>query len=202
MGGRGGMAAQPELSIARERGQLTTTGLKLRKGTPFDAWVAIGRRIGELSSASAWWLGDWLVFGEDCFGDRYKAAVAATGLEYQTLRNYAWVARRVDASRRRSGLSLQHHAEVAALPEADQELWLLRAERLRWSRNELRRQLTTVRRRLAADPEACGDVTHRVRVPVRREERWREAAALCDQDLAEWMVTVIDAAAEQVLTDG
>jgi hypothetical protein len=192
------MAARAELSIHPERGRLTLTGLKLRNDTPFDAWVAVGRRIGELSSASAWWLGDWLVFGEDRFGDRYRTAVAATSLDYQTLRNYAWVARRVDASRRRSGLSLQHHAEVAALPEADQELWLRRAERFRWSRNELRRQLAG-RRRRGVRSEAGEEITCRVRVPARREDRWREAAARCDQGLAEWIVTVIDAAADEVL---
>jgi hypothetical protein len=187
------------LAIDNGRGQWSQTCLKLRTDMTFDAWLGIGRRIGELSSASAWWLGDWLVFGADSFGDRYKAAVAATSLDYQTLRNYAWVARRVEPDRRRSALSLQHHAEVAALPEPDQELWLRRAERFRWSRNELRRQLATTRRRLRQGDDACHDITCRVRVAARRQERWREAAALCEQDFAEWLVAAIDAAADDVL---
>lgn len=185
-------------SIGQDRGQWTPTGLRLRRETPFDAWVAIGHRIGELSSASAWWLGDWLVFGEDSFGDRYKAAVALTSLDYQTLRNYASVARRVEPSRRRSRLSFQHHAEVAALLEAEQELWLWRAERSRWSRNELRRQLASARRK-GSQRGQDADITCRVRVPAHRQERWREAAAVCDQDLLEWMVSAIDAAADRVL---
>ncbi len=186
-------------TIGHERGQWTQTSLKLRTDVTFDTWVSIGRRIGELSSASAWWLGDWLVFGEDCFGDRYKAAVAATSLDYQTLRNYAWVARRVEPGRRRHALSMQHHAEVAALPEPDQELWLRRAERFRWSRNELRRQLAVTRRRLRERDDAHSDITCRVRVAALRQERWREAAALCEQDFAEWVVAAIDAAADDVL---
>ena len=41
-------------------------------------------------------------------------------LDYQTLRNYAWVARRFAMSRRRDTLSFGHHAEVPALPEPEQ----------------------------------------------------------------------------------
>ena len=49
-------------------------------------------------------------------------------LDYQTLRNYAWVARRFPAGRRRAGVSFAHHAEVARLPEPEQDYWLRRAE--------------------------------------------------------------------------
>lgn len=184
-------------SIGQDRAQWAQTGLRLHSDMPFDAWVAIGHRIGELSSASAWWMGDWLVFGEDSFGDRYKTAVALTSLDYQTLRNYASVARRVETSRRRCGLSFQHHAEVAALPEAEQELWLWRAERFGWSRNALRRHLASTRRNPQGGPDAA--ITCRVRVPAHRQERWREAAAICDQELSDWMVSAIEAAADRVL---
>jgi hypothetical protein len=102
-------------------------------------------QIHLIGDSSQWWLADWLVYGQARFPDRYKQAVAETLLEYRTLRNYAVVARRVDMSRRRDKLSFQHHAEVAALPEPDQDLWLNRAERLGWSLSELRRQLRNAR---------------------------------------------------------
>jgi hypothetical protein len=41
--------------------------------------------------------------------------------------NYAWVARRFAMSRRRDTLSFGHHAEVAALPEPEQDFWLREA---------------------------------------------------------------------------
>ncbi|MFD9426223.1 MULTISPECIES: hypothetical protein [unclassified Streptomyces] len=74
-------------------------------------------------NSSAWWLADWLIHGEATYGwRRYKEAVERTGLDYQTLRHYAWVARRFEHDRRRDSLSFAHHAAVqsnrAALPDS------------------------------------------------------------------------------------
>jgi G:T-mismatch repair DNA endonuclease (very short patch repair protein) len=44
-------------------------------------------------------------------------------------------------SRRRDGLSFGHHAEVTALPEAEQNFWLRKAQNLGWSVKQLRHQV-------------------------------------------------------------
>jgi hypothetical protein len=93
------------------------------------------------ASTSAWCLGDWLVYGETRFAGRYRSAIEHTSLEYKTLRNYAWIARKFPHARRRVSLSFGHHAEVAALPDPEQDYWLSQAESLGWSRNSLRREL-------------------------------------------------------------
>ena len=77
-----------------------------------------------VAGSCAWWIGDWLLFGQQAYGQRYKAAAEETGFDYQTLRNYAWVASRFELSRRRDSLSFQHHAEVCALSNEQQEAWL------------------------------------------------------------------------------
>jgi hypothetical protein len=123
----------------------TVGALPLREGMSFHAWLEVGRRIARVANTSAWAVGDWLLFGERAYGERYRTALAATDLDYQTLRNYAWVARRFPLSRRRDTVSFQHHAELASLPEAEQDLWLRRTELNGWSRNELRRQLAGAR---------------------------------------------------------
>src|SRR3954471_4027242 len=105
--------------------------LRLPGSMTYGDWATAGRQLAWLSHGVAWALGDWLLYGQSHFGTRYRDAITATGLDHQTLRNYAWVARSVSPSRRRDKLSFQHHAEVAALSEAEQELWLGRAERLR-----------------------------------------------------------------------
>ena len=181
--------------------RMAPKGLYLRKGMTFGTWVAVGRRILEISNSSGWWLGDWLVYGQDAYGERYKMALEATSLDYQTLKNYAWVARRFAPSRRRVTLSVQHHAEVASLSDAEQDLWLRRAERLGWSRNELRKRLSDQRHAERADRGEV-EVTCRVKVTAAREQRWREAAALCDRSLAEWVIATVDAEAQQVLLAG
>jgi hypothetical protein len=163
----------------------------------FDVWRSTGVCLCELTSASAWWLGDWLVYGERTYGKRYEEALRLLPLSYQTMRNYAWVARRFPASRRRDTLSFQHHAEVAALPEADRDLWLQRAERMRWTRKELRRQRAAVRNARSAGSGPTRVM--RIEVSEEQHERWQRAAAEVDQSLADWLCLVVDAAATSVV---
>jgi hypothetical protein len=117
------------------------TGLQFPRQLPFEKWVRVGRHLAAVSTSSAWCLGDWLIYGEEAYCGRYRDAIEQTSLDYQTLRNYAWVVRRFPLPRRRDTLSFGHHAEVAALTEPEQDFWLRKAEELDWSRNQLRRQV-------------------------------------------------------------
>src|SRR5215471_21732183 len=74
--------------------QVSKSGLLFARTTPLSSWEDIGNQLISLADSSAWWIADWLVYGEDTFKDRYLEAIARTSLNYQTLRNYAWVARR------------------------------------------------------------------------------------------------------------
>jgi hypothetical protein len=107
----------------------------------FEKWLYIGEVLASVRTSSAWCLGDWLVYGEMAYSGRYRDAIKQTSLDYQTLRNYAWVARRFPISRRRDTLSFGHHAEVASLPEPEQDFWLRKAETYGWSTNRLRREV-------------------------------------------------------------
>lgn len=177
---------------------MASSGLQLRPGIDFDTWSAVGDSIIAVTNASAWCLADWLLYGQRAYGQRYKVALARTGLDAQTLRNYAWVARHFPPARRRPKLSFQHHAEVVALDEASQDLWLQRADRFGWSRNELRRQLSAARRpRLAAVDGH--PVVLRIETTLDRERRWREAADAAAQTLVDWMATTADTAAQATL---
>jgi hypothetical protein len=95
---------------------------------------------------------------------------------------------------------MQHHEVVASLPEPEQDLWLERAERLRWSRNELRRQLRAHRdsaKKARRDPHPV--VTLLLNVTPDRERRWVRAAGSVNRDLQEWIVEALDNAAESLL---
>jgi hypothetical protein len=159
------------------------------------AWRSLGRQIFTISDSSAWWLGDWLIYGQSAYPDRYKKAIADTALDYQTLRNYAWVARRFEPYRRRERLSFQHHAEVASLPEDEQDLWLLRAQQHGWSRNQLRRQVQCSRNG-SREQEV---VQLQMSLVADRKQRWQEAAERSEQDLLDWMVAILDRAASSTL---
>ena len=184
--------------LVRTHARTTATALQLHAGLTLDEWSAIGRQISRLSSASAWWLGDWLLYGQSNYQERYQAAVQHSGLDYQTLRNYAWVARAVAMSRRRDRLSFQHHAEVASLPDCDQDVWLARAEGMRWSRATLRCELKKWRTgRPTADLQ--GGLILRLCVSQPREQHWRDAATAARQPLVEWIAASADEAANAVL---
>ncbi|MBV8992735.1 MAG: LmbU family transcriptional regulator [Pseudonocardiales bacterium] len=175
----------------------------LSEGLPFDSWRELGCQVRRVVNCSAWWLGDWLVYGELAYGDRYKQAITDTQLGYQTLRNYAWVARNVPLSRRRDKLSFGHHAEVAALPAEDQKVWLAQAERLSWSLRQLRRrikaeQAVDARRALDADRPAPTRVL-KIDVPTEGHDRWQSAAEQRKCSVADWIIATLDRAASEEL---
>ena len=136
-----------------ERLMLSGTGLQLPRQLPFERWLGIGQQLSAVCTSAAWCLGDWLVFGEQAYAGRYRQAIERTSLDYQTLRNYAWVARRFAMSRRRDTLSFGHHAEVAALPEPEQDFWLRKAEEHRWPVKKLRRQVRASLAERSAEPD-------------------------------------------------
>lgn len=160
-------------------------------------WQDAGPKLFRIVDSSAWCLGDWLVYGQDRYDDRYRVAIDDAGLDYQTLRNYAWIARKFDISRRRDKLSFQHHAEVASLDPELQDVWLDRAEEYGWSRNQLRRQLRSARE---ADGLACRMSTiPALRVEQASAELWYRAADQTSTELREWIVATLDRAASEVL---
>jgi len=196
--------------------QLKESGLLFSSTPSLDAWEAIGRQILSVAESSTWWIADWLAYGEEVFQDRYLEAVKRTNLNYQTLRNYVWVARRFEQSRRRDTLSFGHHAEVAALEVAEQEYWLRKADELNWSRNQLRREVrASLRERegIGTSPdggntEPARGARHATLVPVEvacrvlmleltdeQVARFSTAADALHLSLDEWATTVLEAAA-------
>lgn len=175
-------------------------GLDIRTLLSYDRWREAGIRIARIADSSAWCLGDWLVYGQEMYTDRYQQAIAAAGLDYQTLRNYAWVARRFAMHRRREQLSLQHHAEVAALTEEEQDRWLDMAEKHSWSRNQLREQLRKSRDEQRGSVAQNADaMLPRLSVTRERLQRWCLAAEKSCGRLEPWLISSLDRAASEVL---
>lgn len=170
------------------------SGLRLDPCMPFETWKALGGRIKVRSDASSWWLGDWLVFGRHEYGERHREAIAATGLDDQTLDNLAVIARRFQRSRRRENLSFQHHADVCQMPDAAQENWLNLAAKNRWSKGELKIRIRDAAR---AGPDADAGRVLRVGLKVEpaQERSWREAASRTGRRLEDWITGALDEAA-------
>lgn len=123
---------------ALRRCELSETGITIPAGLPFSEYEKIGAALGAINRASRWALGDWIIYGEETFGEKYAQAIDATGLSYGYLRNIVSTCRRVPPSRRREGVHFSVHAEVAALEPREQSRWLRVAEKEQLTSEDLR----------------------------------------------------------------
>jgi N6-adenosine-specific RNA methylase IME4 len=106
---------------------LKPTGLGVR-GTPSRAeWEACGVLLRRIEGAVQWWIGDWLNYGEKAYGEKYTEAEDLTELERGTLKNYAYVASRIQTSLRNDDLPYHVHVAVAPLEPNQQRAMLARA---------------------------------------------------------------------------
>lgn len=129
------------LADLERAGAITATSIDLPEGTSLDRLEALFSYFGSVGSAIRWYVGDLIVWGEGCYGDRVYAAAEATRLSPGTLQNYASVAGRVAPDRRRAELAFSHHQEVAYLEPSVQAHWLDRAVENGWTKKELRELL-------------------------------------------------------------
>lgn len=180
-------------------------GLQLPRKLTYDKWLSIGHQLASISSSAAWCLGDWLIYGETAFSGRYREAIERTSLEYQTLRNYAWVARHFSVSRRRDTLSFAHHAEVVALSEPEQDFWLRKAAEFHWSVKQLRRELrSSLRERSEGDgryltPDSSDRVVRlQIHVSAEQLETCKAAADDAGLSVEEWAVLALNWAVRRI----
>ncbi|WP_329793980.1 LmbU family transcriptional regulator [Lentzea sp. DG1S-22] len=177
---------------------LTNTGLRIPETLAFEDWERAGHRLSGMADLTSWCLGDWLVYGMNNYADRYRQAIEALGLSYQTLRNYAWVARQFSNERRRSGLSFQHHAEVASLSPEQQDYWLTRAAESAWTTKRLRTAIRDERRSRTTIDNPDTTVS-RLTVRGGHVDRWQEAAQRSGRDFEAWVVESLNHAAARTL---
>ena len=135
------------LPVLHEKLTVTPNGLRFNSDLTFEEWSALAPHIGNALKSMAFVIGDWMIYGEERFAiqpcipgledtdprhirvsaPNYEAAQAATGLDPATLKNYAYVSRRVPLSLRNNILSWEHHKVVAKLNEERQAQWLATA---------------------------------------------------------------------------
>ncbi len=98
----------------------------------------VARRLSTWTNSSRWWMGDLLQFAQWTYGAKYAEAMQILPYAEQTLRNLSAIAGNFEISRRRSGLSVEHHACVLGLERSLQDELLDVAEAERLSRASFR----------------------------------------------------------------
>lgn len=99
------------------------------------------RQLVTVESATPWWLGDLLAFGERTWRETYKDIAARANVEAKTIKNRVWVSKAIQPQDRVAGLSWAVHREVAKLPADEQSIWLERAKAGGWSAETLRDEI-------------------------------------------------------------
>lgn len=116
-------------------------GLQFSGVVPFQEWERRGNELKTVirvyTNNVAWWLGDWIIYGENNFKEKYSQALEGSMYTIGHLRNCVWVCRNVKQENRNPALSFQHHYEVAALDPAMQVEWLAKAELNHWTAKQL-----------------------------------------------------------------
>lgn len=163
------------LAIQDPKFTITPTGIEFHEELSFDEWHLLGQKLTPIGKSIGFMIGDWINFGENAYGEKYKEALAKTGIPYQTLANYAYVARKVDFSCRQENLGFEHHATVAKLKtDEDKKHWLNMAEKHDLSVRRLRKSINFGR--LATEEEVQGDPADRGYVTylalLNRIRRW------------------------------
>lgn len=105
---------------ASHKVEATHNALRIISDLSYDEWEELGRMLQKIGDGVNWWLGDWLVYGEHKYGEKYANAVQVTGRKIEVLKNAQWVANSVKKSTR-VDLSWTHHRYVAHLEPAEQK---------------------------------------------------------------------------------
>lgn len=127
---------------------LTETGAVIAPNISLDAWGGALQTCQAVANASAWALGDLLVFADDHggWGEAASQYLDLTEKSFSTLQKAIYLARQYPPAERLPGLSWSHHAEVAAIKDPDERTaLLLRARDEGWSREHLRAYRTETR---------------------------------------------------------
>lgn len=129
------------VAALEEAGAVIDNGLFLPAELDYGQYEAVGALLGELHKVNSFLIGDWLLYGEHTYGERYTQAALLLNLSPQTCANYQSIAKRVPPGRRRAGVSFSIHGEVASLPPELQEHWLTVAANEGLTKQEIRDRL-------------------------------------------------------------
>lgn len=99
-------------------------GIQFDDTLSFDEWKSIGEILMSKERAIGFQIGDWINFGQSKYGEKYTAAIACTGIPEKTLKNYAYVARKICPELRETSLGFEIHAALAKLKPREQKRWL------------------------------------------------------------------------------
>jgi hypothetical protein len=176
------------LAIHDPKFSITITGIQFNEELTFEEWDALGQKLAPVAKSIGFIVGDWINYGEKRYGKMYEEALQRTGLAYQTLMDFGYVARKVEISLRNENLDFTHHRVVAKLKTPDEKKhWLKMAEKHKLGIRRLRKSINFGRlateKEVQGDPADKGVVTHLALIN-RLIRWWKQTTA--DDPVDQW----------------
>src|SRR5262245_38055550 len=81
---RNGKSLVPIATSFRFPGRVSAVGLMLPKDLSYSDWKNVARTLQTIERSVMWWIGDWIRFGEQRWGEKYREAMEVTGYGYST----------------------------------------------------------------------------------------------------------------------
>lgn len=106
----------------------------------FEEWETGFKGLQYMGKRAKFWLGDYIIAGEEKFGEMYAQALDHTSYSLKTLQNIVYTCKNVDPTIRsvEGCLEFGHNTEVAKLDPDEQIDFLRRALEEEWTVGELR----------------------------------------------------------------
>ncbi len=131
--------SQEVASLVPEGVRLTATGLTITNpNMPYQQAESIGYVLGDMHKSIQFAMGDWLIYIETQYPERWSQMAEALGVSEEKKREYRRVSAAVPRSVRRKNVDWSHHRAVAPLEPAQQREWLKKVETERMSHHALR----------------------------------------------------------------
>lgn len=126
------------------RGALSETGLRLPATISREDYEKLGVTLGRIHESMRWAIGDYILAGEQLFGQDAYQLSESLGISPESRQQYVRVSQAIEPPRRRGELTWSHHRAVASLEAEDQDRWLADAVEKGWTKGELETRMRTV----------------------------------------------------------
>jgi hypothetical protein len=135
---------------------ITRNSLSISKELSYAEWESIGAELFKVEAAWQWWVGDWINYGENKYGQTYEQALALTDKSFASLADAKSVAEKFESSRRRE-LSWSHHRAAMSLGQDEQDTILDQAEREGKPRSWVREKVKEIKGLTEPEVETTSD---------------------------------------------
>jgi hypothetical protein len=144
MGRESQAAVRTQSAAITAVGNWSRCGLDLPDSTTFDEWLEVGTRLRAMEQSVWWWIGDWLLFGEHTFAERFAKAVELTGHSPELLKEARKVAAAYPTDERREGVSWSHYRIASSLPAVQRRDIIRQAEAHDWTCRDTRHAVARI----------------------------------------------------------